>query len=62
RSVIFYHDAEQEAAAKASKDRLNTARFAGRIATEIAPAPRFHRAEEYHQQYLEKRGRASCNI
>ena len=62
RSVIFYHNAEQEAAAKASKDRLNTARFAGRIATEIAPAPTFHRAEEYHQQYLEKRGRASCNI
>lgn len=62
RSAIFYHNAEQEAAAKASKDRLNTARFAGRIATEITPASTFYRAEEYHQQYLEKRGRASCNI
>ena len=32
------------------------------IATEIVPAPVFHRAEEYHQQYIAKGGRSSCHI
>ena len=32
------------------------------IVTEIAPAGAFHRAEEYHQQYLEKRGQSSCGL
>ncbi len=62
RSVIFYHDAEQEAAARASKDALQEAGgYAGKIVTEIVPAETFYHAEEYHQQYLEKRGRASCS-
>jgi len=30
--------------------------------TEIIPAAPFYRAEDYHQQYLEKRGEASCHI
>ena len=56
RSAIFFHTPEQEAAARASKARLETAgRFRNRIATEIAPASAFYRAEEYHQQYFEKR-------
>ncbi len=60
RSAIFSHDAEQEAAARASKEKLqNSGRFKGEIVTEITPAPTFHRAEEYHQQYLEKRRGAS---
>ena len=59
RSAIFFHDAEQEAAARASKEKLQgSGRFKGEIVTEIAPASTFHRAEEYHQQYLEKRRRA----
>lgn len=63
RSVIFYHTPEQEAAARASKDELERSRRARRpIVTEIAPAPAFYEAEEYHQQYLEKRGLASCHI
>ncbi len=63
RSAIFYHTPEQEAAARASKARLETSgRFARPIVTEIVPATAFWRAEEYHQQYLEKRGLATCHI
>ncbi|MEE8559191.1 MAG: peptide-methionine (S)-S-oxide reductase MsrA [Alphaproteobacteria bacterium] len=59
RSAIFFHDAEQEAAARASKEKLQKSGGFGReIVTEITPASTFHRAEEYHQQYLEKRRRA----
>ncbi len=59
RSAIFSHDAEQEAAARASKEKLQKSGGFGReIVTEITPASTFHRAEEYHQQYLEKRRRA----
>jgi len=63
RSAIFTHDAEQEAAARASKERLERARvFPRPIVTEIVPAQEFWRAEEYHQQYLEKQGFAQCHI
>jgi peptide-methionine (S)-S-oxide reductase len=63
RSVIFFHTPDQEAAARASKERLQSGgRYRRPIATEILPAPEFYRAEEYHQQYLEKRGLAQCHI
>src|SRR3982750_1883203 len=63
RSVIFYHSPEQQAAAEASKARLEkSGRFKNPIVTFIQPAPRFYRAEEYHQRYLEKRGLAHCAI
>jgi peptide-methionine (S)-S-oxide reductase len=63
RSVIFYHDEEQRAAALASKEALDrSGRYRNPIVTEIAPAPTFYRAEEYHQQYLEKMGRSSCRF
>jgi peptide-methionine (S)-S-oxide reductase len=63
RSVIFFHTPEQEAAAKASKEALSkSGRFKRPIVTEIQPAPQFWRAEEYHQQYLEKRGQTHCHI
>jgi peptide-methionine (S)-S-oxide reductase len=63
RSAIFYHTPEQEAAAKASKERLEKyRRFSKPIVTQIVPAPPFFQAEDYHQQYLEKRGMASCHI
>jgi peptide-methionine (S)-S-oxide reductase len=62
RSAIFYHDAEQEKAAKASRDReAASGRYKKPIVTEIKPAPQFWRAEDYHQQYLEKRGAPSCH-
>ena len=63
RSAIFVHDAEQESAARTSKEKLqNSGRFQRPIVTEIVPATTFYRAEEYHQQYLEKRGLASCHL
>ncbi|HEV8309542.1 MAG TPA: peptide-methionine (S)-S-oxide reductase MsrA [Methylomirabilota bacterium] len=56
RSAIFVHTAAQEAAARASKARLEqSGRHRRPIVTEIAPAARFYRAEDYHQQYFEKK-------
>jgi peptide-methionine (S)-S-oxide reductase len=58
RSAIFFHDAEQEAAARASKERLaGSGRLRREIVTQIVPAEEWHRAEEYHQRYDEKHGR-----
>jgi peptide-methionine (S)-S-oxide reductase len=63
RSVIFYHTPEQQAAAQASKEKLEASgRFRRPIVTQIVPAATFYRAEEYHQQYLEKRGLRECHI
>jgi peptide-methionine (S)-S-oxide reductase len=62
RSAIFFHGPEQEAAARASKAKQEASgRHRRPIVTEIAPAARFWRAEEYHQRYNEKHGR-SCRI
>lgn len=62
RSAIFYLDAAQEAAARASKDRLEKSHvFRHPVVTEIVPAETFWEAEEYHQRYLEKRGLAHCH-
>jgi peptide-methionine (S)-S-oxide reductase len=63
RSAIYYHSPEQQAAAEASKQRLtDEGRFRRPIVTEITPAATFWKAEEYHQQYLEKRGLSTCHI
>ena len=63
RSAIFFHSPEQEAAAKASKQELeNSGRYSKPIVTQIVPATTFYEAEDYHQQYLEKRGLATCHI
>ncbi|MEX0815790.1 MAG: peptide-methionine (S)-S-oxide reductase MsrA [Dongiaceae bacterium] len=63
RSVIFFHTPEQEAAARASKERLQASgRHRRSIVTEIVAAPAFHLAEDYHQRYLEKRGAAFCRV
>jgi peptide-methionine (S)-S-oxide reductase len=63
RSAIFTFDAEQAAEAKASKEAENASgRHRRPIVTEITPASTFYRAEEYHQRYLEKNGRAGCSI
>lgn len=63
RSVILYYSPEQKSAAEASKQKLEqTGRFKKPIVTQIEPAPKFWRAEEYHQRYLEKRGQSHCAI
>jgi peptide-methionine (S)-S-oxide reductase len=61
RSAIFYHDADQERQALASKGQIEASgKYDKEVATEIVPAGKFYRAEEYHQQYLEKRGINTC--
>jgi peptide-methionine (S)-S-oxide reductase len=63
RSAVFFHTPEQQAAARASKEELDrSGKYRRPIVTEITPAPAFWRAEDYHQQYLEKRGLAHCRI
>jgi peptide-methionine (S)-S-oxide reductase len=61
RSVIFYHSPEQKTAAEASKEKIGqSGRFRRPIVTQIKPAPKFWRAEQNHQRYLEKRGQSHC--
>jgi len=64
RSAIFYLTPEQQAAAQASKGELERSGAYRRrpIVTEITAATPFYKAEDYHQQYLEKRGQATCRI
>jgi peptide-methionine (S)-S-oxide reductase len=58
RSAIFFYNAEQEATAKISKEKVQSSnKFQGRkIVTEIIPASQFYMAEDYHQQYFKKCG------
>ena len=63
RSAIYYHDPAQQASAAGSKallEKMNA--FKRPIVTEILPASDFYRAEDYHQQYLAKRGAKSCHV
>lgn len=63
RTVIFYHTPEQKEAAESSLRALEAAGVFGRpIVTQIVPAETFWKAEDYHQQYLAKRGMSSCHI
>jgi peptide-methionine (S)-S-oxide reductase len=60
RTVVFFHDDEQRASAERSKEN-EQAGHDKPIVTQIEPAQTFYEAEDYHQQYLEKRGRSSCS-
>jgi peptide-methionine (S)-S-oxide reductase len=61
RSVIFFHSPDQQAAAERTREEQQAKlHWPKKIVTEIAPAPEFYEAEDYHQQYLEKRGRSTC--
>jgi peptide-methionine (S)-S-oxide reductase len=63
RSAIFFHSPAQEEAAKKSKEALDkSGKWKKPVVTQIVPAVPFYRAEEYHQQYLRKRGLGSCHI
>ncbi len=64
RSGVFFHNQEQESIANKLKEKLqDTAikKFGKKIVTQIVPAKRFFRAEEYHQKYLEKNNLAHCS-
>ena len=61
RSAIFFHDPAQQAVAAEAKARVVAASHRP-VVTEIVPATMFWRAEEYHQQYNEKRGGGACRI
>ncbi|HIL15768.1 MAG: peptide-methionine (S)-S-oxide reductase MsrA [SAR324 cluster bacterium] len=62
RSVILYHDAEQQAEAMRSKAAV-ASDFADRLVTEISPLSKFYPAETYHQGYYQRNREASyCQI
>ncbi|PNX48512.1 MAG: peptide-methionine (S)-S-oxide reductase [Thermoplasmata archaeon M8B2D] len=55
KSIIFYHTEEQKIIAEQSKEKLRKSnKFKKPIVTEIKPSDIFYKAEEYHQNYLEK--------
>jgi peptide-methionine (S)-S-oxide reductase len=65
RSAIYYGDEAQRAQAEASREAYQKALLEsgrGRITTEIAPAPEFYYAEDYHQQYLAKNPDGYCGL
>jgi peptide-methionine (S)-S-oxide reductase len=57
RSVIFTHSDDQRAAAESSRERAQS-QFRRPIATQIEPLEAFYPAEDYHQAYYEKNGKA----
>ena len=59
RSAIFFHDEERQETATSSKEQQQ-GRYKRPVVTQIEPAQTFYEAEDYHQQYLEKRGRSTC--
>ncbi|MGI4855091.1 MAG: peptide-methionine (S)-S-oxide reductase MsrA [Janthinobacterium lividum] len=63
RSVIFAHNEDQLAEARAKILELNASGvFRSSVATAVEPASTFWKAEEYHQKYLEKRNMVACHI
>jgi peptide-methionine (S)-S-oxide reductase len=63
RSAIFFHSSEQQEAAERTKEAVQAKlHWPKKVVTEIVPATEFYEAEDYHQQYLEKRGRSSCTV
>lgn len=62
RSAVFYHDDEQkDIAIKTMKALDDSDKFKNPVVTQIVPSEIFYRAEEYHQEYLFKRGKGSCS-
>ena len=54
RSAIFFHDDEQQTSAESSLESKRGS-YPDTIVTEITTTSTFYMAEEYHQQYIEKR-------
>lgn len=63
RSVVFVHDDRQRAAALSAVEARNqSGAYDHPVVTSVEPAATFWPAEDYHQQYLVKRGVATCRI
>jgi peptide-methionine (S)-S-oxide reductase len=63
RSAVFFHSPEQQEAAERTKEAVEAKlHWPKKVVTQIVPALEFYEAEDYHQQYLEKRGRSSCTV
>ena len=62
RSAIFYYSPEQKKIALDSLKERQKKLGSKKIVTEIVPAGKFYKAEEYHQKYLAKKGLSSCHI
>lgn len=63
RSAIFYLNAKQkEAAVDKITELQRLKKFAAPIVTEVVHAGQFFPAEDYHQNYLQKRGQKRCGI
>ena len=61
RSVIFYQNDKQKELAESSISTQQT-KWENKIVTQIIPSEKFYRAEEYHQDYLDKNNLGSCNL
>ena len=62
RSIIFYFNADQEMRARASKEAVEkSGKYQNPLVTEIVSASPFYKAEEYHQEYLHKKGLHVCH-
>lgn len=60
RSAIFYHDDRQRAAAEALIEELTADKiFPAPIVTEVKPATKFYKAEDYHQEYFRNHSQQS---
>ncbi len=63
RTVIFYHSDDQKAVAEAAIVGLDAGgKYSEPVATQLVKAEQFHKAEDYHQQYLAKRGQSQCHF
>jgi len=61
RSIILVHDEEQRTFAESTKAAVGE-RASKPVVTEIVDADEFYAAEDYHQQYFEKKGISSCAV
>ena len=65
RSAVYYFDEHQQQAIEQTRElyqhQLEQEGYCS-ITTEVAPAPRFYYAEDYHQQYLAKNPGGYCGL
>ena len=63
RSAVFWHDEDQRTATEQKISEVNASgKWPDPVVTQLAKAPEFWRAEEYHQRYLEKNGAGFCKV